>query len=584
MNSRAGDGRRRVISLGSLYMKYFWLIAGSMALLIVITVFTISTISARSQVEVLDEESVQSLTMLQTSLDTTFGDAITQAYKLTYLDDVVYMRQLDRDYTYDYDALSARLRVLRYLRLTQRAYLDYNIALYTGVNDYVISTNAGAQKRQHVYDSEIASIYERYWELGKSQFFLRRSVPVRPSDGASKLALSYFYGVGPSDFLVIDMDIEQLELLTGGAADVGGVKLVLDDEGYLFGGDDSWENIDYSDLVKKESDEAGSVDFLADGNMYRAYVCHSNVAQMTYVLLVPYEARQMKTNDLIRSMLIVLMAALVISIFLALIISKRVFRPIGVILDVIMNKGNGTPDRSGSDEVEFILFNILRAYQQNSLLEKEQMQAYEQMRSARVRALQQQMTPHFLYNTLQAILWMTFEDMGNRKSRSSESIKSLSEMARFCMEAGTVEVKLKEEIAYVEDYLELMKLRYGEKIRWSISVADDAAEAMVPRVSIQPLVENAVRHSLCHMENGHLEIKADLSAGALHVCVRDNGLGMTDEDMALLRREFEKEFTLNDRHIALLNLNQRLKLIYGSRAGLYIERRDGMLEVGFVIR
>lgn len=575
----------RNISLGSLYIKYFWLIFGGMALLIVFALLVASSISTHSQMEALDRKSQQSLALIQSSMDSTLGNAATQASKLAYNSDVESLRRLDRDYVHDYDAMALRLRALRTLRVARRVNLDYNITLYTGVNDYVISTVAGAQKRQLVLDSGIKDVFDSHYAQGSTQFFVRRGVKTSVDSVVDKEVLTCFYGMGAENFIAIDMEPSSLiDLMTGEDVMWGSVPLVLSKSGEcMIAGNGGWEEHDLSFLTEEHGGEDALGVFDVGGELFCAYRRQSSVAPIVYALMVPYEVRVMGVRDLIGSILIMLLGGLALSLILAYIISKRVFRPIGVILDFVNSKGSSTLEVNGSYEMEHILLSILAAYQENTMLEKKQLVVYEQMRTARVRALQQQMTPHFLYNTLQAILWMVLEDMDYRESRSSESIKSLSHMVRFCMEGGTVEVALEEELSYVEEYLHLMRLRYGDKIQWAIEASEEARQEMIPKLSIQPLVENAISHSLRHMEHGCVRIVATCAAGRLRVCVRDNGQGMSDEKIEALKRDMEKEFTMNDEHIALMNLNQRLKLIYGESAGLFIGRHEGMMEIGFQV-
>lgn len=576
----------RKISLRSLYFKYFWMIFICMTLLALISIAVAFTMNAATRKQALDRANVQSLNLIKASLDNVLTDTSGQALKLAGNSEIRRYRLVDRDYTYDYDAMLMRLNCIKYLHLALRSELDYEIAIYTGVNGYLLSSRTGAQLLRLTVNSDVDDIYRRNYEKGRTLFWEKRELQTKPL--SNKMVMTYFCGIDENCFIIVNVDMEKLRALVA-TSDAAADRLimVLDDKNRcLFGSENRLCGVGAEEVILDgEIPETGGGGFLYtfEDQEYYAYMCAAGIQPMRYMLLVPIDVYQMEELNLVRSIAMVILGSLLAAMILAAVISRRVFRPIGVILDFIDNKAHDAPAQTGSYEVQYILLHILEAYQNNVALKKQQLEDYDAMRKARVRALQQQITPHFLYNTLQAILWMNIEDMGYRESRSSAAIKSLSHMSRFCMEGEGVCVHVDEEIAYVEEFLSLMKLRYGEKIKWRVERDEAAGQCLIPRLSIQPLVENSVKYSLCKMENGMLVIRIKISGAKLTVCVEDNGPGFAPEEREALEMEFKHEFYMHDRHVGLTNLNQRLKLIYGADAGLAIKKHDGLTGIEFSV-
>ncbi|HEX6105938.1 MAG TPA: histidine kinase [Gemmatimonadales bacterium] len=147
-----------------------------------------------------------------------------------------------------------------------------------------------------------------------------------------------------------------------------------------------------------------------------------------------------------------------------------------------------------------------------------------QLAEARLHVLSAQLQPHFLFNTLHAISALVWED----QARADRLLARLSEMLRLTLRSGTrVETTLAEEVALLRRYAEIQEARYGERLRVCIEVQPEVREAMVPRLILQPLVENAIRHGITRrITPGRVEVRAWEGGGRLHLVVRDDGVGL----------------------------------------------------------
>lgn len=191
-------------------------------------------------------------------------------------------------------------------------------------------------------------------------------------------------------------------------------------------------------------------------------------------------------------------------------------------------------------------------------------------KDAQLRALRAQINPHFLYNTLDAINWMA--QFGKTKDVSKMTI-SLSRLLKSSIQNKKEFINLKDEIKYIEDYMAIQKIRFQGKIQYSIQLDPDTENCLVPKLILQPLVENAMVHGLeKKVEKGYLFINASVVNNQLHIQVLDNGAGM-DKDVlnTLLTGEYVPTKDNGGTGNGIANVRNRIKLLYGKDYGLKIE-------------
>ena len=175
------------------------------------------------------------------------------------------------------------------------------------------------------------------------------------------------------------------------------------------------------------------------------------------------------------------------------------------------------------------------------LIEKEQT-----IQKAELRVLQEQIKPHFLYNSLETIGFLAI-DAGADKVHSA--LETLGSFYRNFLSKGDREIPLKREITIIKDYLSLQKLRYGDILNDEYEIAQDTEECLIPKLILQPLVENSIYHGIrMKGEQGTIKISSFLEDDDLHILVRDTGIGMTQEqiDKVLSREKNEGTEEFNE--------------------------------------
>jgi len=205
---------------------------------------------------------------------------------------------------------------------------------------------------------------------------------------------------------------------------------------------------------------------------------------------------------------------------------------------------------------------LIKEVYQSQLLQKE----------TEIKYLQSQINPHFLFNILLTI--STKARLNNEKS-TYEMVDALSELLRASINTNNeiTKVKVKDELRYIDLYLYLQKIRFEDKLNYIIDIKNKGIYDMyIPKLSVEPIVENAVVHGLEPMiENGRITITAYIHDNTLIFKVIDNGPGFDIEKIFAQQNLNDMPNTSSHNRIGLVNTNNRIKLIYGDKYGIFIK-------------
>lgn len=189
--------------------------------------------------------------------------------------------------------------------------------------------------------------------------------------------------------------------------------------------------------------------------------------------------------------------------------------------------------------------------------------------------LMAQMNPHFLYNTLEIIRsFLSFDP-----DTSEQLIVSLTEILRYSVDASRQEVRLAEDMEYINKYLNIQRCRFGDRFHCEINLSEACDQCLVPKLLIQPLIENSIKYGFRKKTDICIRVEGHVEHGILCIRVSDDGLGMDEEEAKTLQQRL-LTFDNSARSIGLRNLSRRLYLKYGSRSGLQIRNTPG---VGFAV-
>ena len=268
-------------------------------------------------------------------------------------------------------------------------------------------------------------------------------------------------------------------------------------------------------------------------------------------------------------LLLMAVVALYTIVFLAYVNTKRSFDEINLMLQMFEDAEAGRtiqrPQRKVNDEYDVIMNNILMMFLNNTYLNIQLKEKQYRQQNAELTALQLQINPHFLYNTLQTL------DIEARKlnddGRISAVVGYVSDILKYSLTNPQKSVSLREELDYLKKYVEVQHYRFGDRFIIYYEVDDDVMDAEVFRLMLQPVVENSLLHALRGNERGYMKVRARRIGDKVNLRVIDNGDGMTREELEALRKRIADR---NSRSIGLTNLDRRLRLRYPEETGLRI--------------
>lgn len=186
------------------------------------------------------------------------------------------------------------------------------------------------------------------------------------------------------------------------------------------------------------------------------------------------------------------------------------------------------------------------------------------LRKTELKALQAQINPHFLYNTLDSIAWMCEQ---GRNADAVKMVHALARLFRISISKGHELIPIAKEIEHAESYLQIQKYRYKNQFTYDFEVDPDCLDYYCNKITLQPIIENAINHGLDLMvDEGHIQVKVGQDGDDIVFCVQDNGVGMSEDQIESIMRHGPKDRT----GIGIKNVNDRLKIYFGKEYGLHI--------------
>lgn len=202
----------------------------------------------------------------------------------------------------------------------------------------------------------------------------------------------------------------------------------------------------------------------------------------------------------------------------------------------------------------------------------------KQKRKAELKALQAQINPHFLYNTLNAITWQAVSSGDEKISQLSHS---LGRFFRLSLSRGAEVIPVRDEIDHVKNYLLIQQIRYGEKLAYEFDVDEALLERPIIKLVLQPLVENAIYHGIKLKEGtGHIRVSAheardERGRRLMAFCVEDDGVGIEPEKLSRINDELRRVVSRQSDGYGIYNVNERIHLYYGEDCGLSYQSEEG---------
>lgn len=379
----------------------------------------------------------------------------------------------------------------------------------------------------------------------------------------------------PAAVIRLEIDRSFAASLNQSHAANGEFLCILNQNGkLLFSGSELLDEID-SDTLKKISGivSAQSASLEIGGKKWLCISCLDDRFGMQLVSFCPMQQIDTQISFILKSSLLLGMVTWLLAALATFLIVRLTTAPLTAFSRRMKEVGNGNfspiEENGGSRE----LLALSRSFNEmvshiDELINQNYVSEINE-KTARLAALEAQLNPHFLYNTLQAI---GTEALLNDQPQINRMLASLAANLRYSIKSGDP-VRLKDEIVYVNNYIMLQKMRFEERLHVQIEISDEYDNFLIPKISIQTLVENSILHGFGDTtESISIRIHASRKNELLQIQVTDDGCGIDEAHLQELKSEFQNYLTPGHiGKIGLANLYSRLQILYQGKASLEIE-------------
>lgn len=250
---------------------------------------------------------------------------------------------------------------------------------------------------------------------------------------------------------------------------------------------------------------------------------------------------------------------------------RQTIRPLSVLASKMTGIRDGDFDQymevSGPEEVRELAITYNYMLQDLQKYVEQLLETQQEKRKSEIKALQMQINPHYVYNTLASIKWLIWQ---GDTEKSTKTIDAFISLLRNTISNTDEFLTVKREIQNLENYILINNTRYGEKVRVEFYVVDDCANYLLPKMILQPFVENAFFHAFPGDQYGSIQIFFNTDRKQLKIEIHDDGVGMDAECLQSLTASKERDKTEHYSGIGINNVDERLKLIYGADYGVMI--------------
>ncbi|WP_068782751.1 sensor histidine kinase [Paenibacillus phocaensis] len=324
-----------------------------------------------------------------------------------------------------------------------------------------------------------------------------------------------------------------------------------------------------ADLGDSRDSLIGVKDVITDKFIY--VINYNYVLQQKLVYKVPVKALLQQQNEIKRIIQLISIAYFAVGLALILYFWRSLMTPIQKLVYFVRRYEPGnvvpeTPHRDRSDEVSVLISTIYAMARRLNGLVHYKYQMDIKQKEAQLQILYQQINPHLLYNTLESIYWKSTMEGNNA---SAEMIKELSKLMKISLSRGRELITLEEELEHASAYIKLQEHRYEYGFRVTWDVPSELHAIIIPKITLQPLIENAIFHGVKYMgEDGEIAIRAeaDEAQGLVRIRITDNGYKPVDFEA--IDRLLNDETPSPSFGYGIRNIHQRLRLHFGPEYGL----------------
>lgn len=465
----------------------------------------------------------------------------------------------------NYDEYCSKLMEQIYQYCQNKSYVD-QIYIYSNYDHAVLSYDG-----IHTLDS----VRDKWYDLYSTLSLKDTCIFTSKTDGIVLICKPMFNDIGnPTGIVVINVNMQTLgKMLEEDKITLDRKLLIVDYSGKVIFGKELLQNASEEKIINRIIRmESGETTFVPYNNTEVLSVMESEFKVYRFVLITDKTYFEEEANRLNNYLSITLIVLITLSLVATWLITILTYGPVKKIINSIQkpyeNKKNKEIPRK-QDELLYIISNILNNIESKDRMTEELQQRIQLLNTAQARVLQFQMNPHFLANTLEIIKWSSVEEYG-LGNNTSKMLTKLAKLYRDALQDDVILVPLEEEIRYLKNYMEILNFRYAERIQFFLDVDEKAFQYHVIKMSIQPLLENAVTHGLTSKQYyGEISVSIQVVGTSLKIRVADDGESLPKSKMENINASLKDQKSDNV-HVGLQNVNTRVKLICGKNYGVQL--------------
>lgn len=302
----------------------------------------------------------------------------------------------------------------------------------------------------------------------------------------------------------------------------------------------------------------------------------SNCPSLYFVRIYSPSIYSSEYSSLMLIFIILDAVALILFACSSILIAKYTYKPVRQLMELVGEYSSSSLENI--DEITYIKESISNVYSDNSELKDTVNEQIKALQQQQLIALQTQISPHFLLNSLDAISWLSIDKYGEDNT-VFESIQYIRNILKQCINITNVFSGISEELSLAKNCIALLQLKYNCKVAYEVNIPRELLNAQIMRFSLQPIIENSVKHGLSNSRDGKITIDISEKNKNLVVCVTDNGCGMDSETLSELKKNMSDFTAHNKNHIGLKNINQRFNILYGDNYRFEITASDNGTQV-----
>lgn len=274
----------------------------------------------------------------------------------------------------------------------------------------------------------------------------------------------------------------------------------------------------------------------------------------------------------VRYFIVMLMLLMVMTLMIInRVVSVRISSPIWKLNESVMGYEAGEKPEiyiGGSSEIRYLGHSIQSSYEKIDTLMGKILEEQNERRKSELDALQSQINPHFLYNTLDSITWMV---EGGRNDDAVFMISQLARLFRISLSKGRTVISVKDELQHAESYMNIQKVRYKNSFTVVFDIDPPVCSFCTVKLILQPVLENAINYGVSGMDDcGEIRVEGRLGDGDVILSVTDNGIGMSEEEVRFLLTDGSR-IHKHGSGVGLVNVNNRIRILFGKDYGLSVE-------------